>query len=265
MSLVRQLGFRPGNTDRQLRDLGRVAKRNSLIWACITLVLPLGLVAFGVHLASSEGPGNFPLFVFMFALFALMLPYGAFKKHARLKRKLTFIWDLSRYLQDEWHPALKINLSIDLRAYDHEDKLIFKGKAPGGKTKTKFNDKWLSLSGTLADGTAVRIRREIALKHKAGSQQSEKRRLFFTIKPNPKRYDLLRLAQDQDSLRKRMKDSLHTLFDDPPEKFHVNLGSDASEFRIKVRQDDAPITAEEVFALLRAVISFLAARRSHHA
>jgi hypothetical protein len=258
---VHDLIFRPdelqANLDLLFGDLKRAA------WSRLARAILFSLpVIFIGHWLYFNATGSVWVVPIIGGVIILMIVLRQLDRYRRKRNKIQFISEIMNGLQVDLHPRRKVRMEIDIRPYDHGAKLIWSGQAPGGKPKEKYRDKWLSIDVMLADGTKLEIRREIGIKTKSGSVQTEKRRLFLSIVPNPKRYDLTQIAADADKLRKRLKDALHALFETHPDDFHVHVDPAVGGLRIKVSQETAPIIAEEVMKLVHALIGFLAARRA---
>jgi hypothetical protein len=220
------------------------------------------LITAVVGFASMRADHDFSIPIVVFgALMLLVLVYAQWERYRRKRDKIRFVRELLDVLQVDLHPLRKLRLALDLRPYDHSAKLIWTGKSSAGNRKAKYRDKWLYLDLLLADGTRVEVRREVGVKTKKSSIQQEKRRMFLSVKPNPKRYDVNQIRADADKLRKKMKEAVLGMFATHPDDFHVHVDPKEGGLEIKVSQVTTQISADEVHSLLHALIGFLARRR----
>ncbi len=185
--------------------------------------------------------------------------WTALDRAKRKTAKVDFLADLVDGLKDELHPDKKLDLRFDLRQYDETDKITWSGYSTHGNRKYRYTDKWLRLKVTLADHTEVTIVRQRGLKERKGSLMKEKRRLFLTVNPDMRRYDIY--GKNHDRLEKGLEVAALAHFHDPPEDFSAKLGAEVGEFRVKVTQLDAPILPEEVVALVTEMVHYLATKR----
>jgi hypothetical protein len=118
----------------------------------------------------------------------LVLFFRGNKKIARKRAKLDFLKGLLGELKDELHPRMPIRFDFDLTAYDHTGKLERTARSYAGNAKSYYSDKWLRLRVVLADKSRVEVVRQVGIKVKKGNVQHEKRRMFITVTPNPRRY-----------------------------------------------------------------------------
>lgn len=187
------------------------------------------------------------------------LIYGTRRaRRARARDKAAFSRELHERLLDELHPRRPVLLDFDLRRYDEASKRIWSGRSSAGNVKHKYSDKWLRYRAVLADGTRLEIVRQAGVKTKKGSVVKEKRRLFLSITPNPRRYALA-LLQEQRPAR-RLRDRLQAAtgaFHNDPEEFHARVQGAGDALRVKVTQEDAPILAREVVTIIEEVVRFL--------
>lgn len=179
---------------------------------------------------------------------------------ARLSAKVDFVKALVHELSFDLHPRARASLSVDLGAYDAPGKLERTARTSSGKTKQYFTDKWVHLGCVLADGTRVRAVRQQGIKRKTGSVVREKRRLFLTIQPNPRRYPPLS-PQALDRIRHDVKAAIVQRFHNPPELVHVHLADRGGKLELVVAQEDAEILATEVVHLLGVALRVLSQHR----
>lgn len=203
------------------------------------------------------------LFIFSWVL-TIIFWVSSVKATGRKLAKVDFTERLLKGLKDELHPGDKLSVRFDFHAYDSAGKQIWEGRSPFGNRKVKYADKWLHLKLRLADGTRVRVRREVGVKTKKGSIQKEKRRLWLHVKPEPSLYDVDAAIADHDTLRRSLKTAVRESFHDPPEEFHVHAeeGTREGTIRVRVTQMDAPILPDECVALLEGVMWHLGKYRT---
>lgn len=179
---------------------------------------------------------------------------GAIKRKAA---KVEFVRALLAGASADLHPRGRLKLKLDLHPYDHATKIAWTGRSSAGNVKKKFSDDWLELDLVLVDRTHLHLRQQVGVKTKKGSIVKEKRRLFLTLRPGP-RYDWARAKGSLESLRHDLKAAVARHFQNPPEDFHVHFVIAGSTLRIEVAQEDAPILAAELLALIGEVMGFLA-------
>jgi hypothetical protein len=261
MKGVHDLRFRPRELPKQMQFLfdqlrGIAIRRATMgfVW-CLLITAALALL----HAYAKQGLP--PLMLLFGAVVFMGIGLVQWKGYRRKRDKVRFVCDLLEELHVDLHPLRKLRLALDLRPYDHAAKLIWSGTSSAGNPKAKYRDRWLHLDLLLADGTRMRLEREVGVKTKKGGIQSEKRRMFLAMKPNPKRYDVSQIRADADKLRKRMKDAVLGMFASHPDDFHVHVDPQEGWFEIKVSQVDQQISVDEVHSLLHALIGFLARRR----
>lgn len=185
-----------------------------------------------------------------------------FREKRRLVRQgmeLDVARELLAGVADDLLPGRKVKLTLDLRPFDLRTFLVSE-RFTGRRTVSKYRKNWLSLAIVLADGTEVQIRQRGHWKQKKGNA-GEKRHALLAVRPNPRRYDVARIVEDAETLEKRLRGSLRQLFHDPPEAFHARAETTGGALVIRVRQDDAPILARELLALLFELVRFLEVHR----
>lgn len=202
--------------------------------------------------------------VSMMGLFAfIMVAVAAWKRGKAIDRKeakIGFLRDVLEAFQDELHPRAPIRYRFDLRAYDAPDKVERTARSAAGNTKTYYSDKWLHLRLTLADRTVVEVVRQQGLKTKKGGVVSEKRRLFLTVSPNPRRYWPMQGEPMVNRLRWELRNTVTQRFHNPPELFHARVDCHARDLEVRITQEDADILPQEVHALVGCLVYHLAQR-----
>ncbi|MCW8140793.1 MAG: hypothetical protein KIT58_17975 [Planctomycetota bacterium] len=180
-------------------------------------------------------------------------------KLGRARAKVDFARELHGLLEDELHPRKAVMLDFDLRHYDETVKRVWAGRSSAGNAKYKYSDKWLHYRAVLADGTRVEVVRQAGVKTKKGHVVKEKRRLLLSLTPHPGRYAMERLKDERLGRRLRARLSAAVgAFHNDPEEFHARVdGGGGGTLRIKATQEDAPILAGEVVAIVEEVVRFL--------
>ena len=181
-------------------------------------------------------------------------------KIARKRQKLEFLRGVVGELADELHPRAPVRFDFDLTAYDEKSKLTRSGRSSAGNTKSYYSDKWLRLRVVLADRTRVEIVRQVGIKEKKGSKQHEKRRLFLTVTPNPKRYQPMLGEPMAAKLRWQVEGAIVQGFHNRPEQVAVHVTHHTQDIDLRVAQFDAEILPREVTVILSAVVLHLRER-----
>lgn len=179
------------------------------------------------------------------------------KKIARKRVKLDFLRGLLDELRDELHPRLPVRFDFDLTAYDHTGKLERTARSFAGNTKSYYSDKWLRLRVVLADRTRVEIVRQVGVKQKKGNVVHEKRRLFVTVTPNPRRYRPMMGDPMANKLRWQIETAITQGFHNRPEQVAVHVTHHTEDIALRVAQWDAEILPGEVTLILGAVVTHL--------
>jgi hypothetical protein len=182
------------------------------------------------------------------------------KALARKEAKVHFLRGLVEVFHDELHPRAPIRYRFDLRAYDAPGKKERTGRTMTGRLKEYFSDKWLHLRLVLADRTVVEIVRQQGVKVKKGRVAGEKRRLFITVTPNPRRYWPMQGQPMADRLRWQLRHVATTSFHNRPEQFHAHVAHHERDLSIRVTQEDADILPGEVYALVGCIAQHLQER-----
>lgn len=236
----------PGVVRQLEADLDRRARKALMIYVPI-LVVAVALCA----------PSGFLSVII--AVGASLWFFAARSTRERAREKVHFLRDLFELLKDELHQRAHLIIDFDLRHYDEKSKLTWSGRSTHGNAKYKYSDKWLVLRCMLGDGTGLEVVRQAGIKTKKGSVVKEKRRLFVSLRPNPRRYPMLGFARDGDEahrLRSGLKTSCREFTNDP-EEFHAQVAATGETLDVKVVQEDAPIRAAEVLAVLDKALRFL--------
>lgn len=247
--VLRHVKLLPDAVEAKVVELERSVKR-SRGWATAIF-----LVAAGITGAACFVVGPIALVA---TLFALIIYLGKRGKLARAWKKVQFTRELHALLVDELHPRRSVVLDFDLRHYDEGRSPVWSGRSVYGNRKYKYSDKWLHYRGVLADGTKLSMMRQAGIKTKKGAVVKEKRRLFLEIMPNPSRYSLSLVDDPRAAraLRNRLQVATDA-FHDTPEDFHARVQGGGRGLRVKVTQEDAPILAGEVTAIIEEVMRFL--------
>lgn len=214
------------------------------------------LVGMGLLLGACAPTGGITFFV---AVVVALVYFARRATRQRAREKVRFLGDLVDLLRDELHQRAHIIIDFDLRHYDEKSKLAWTGRSSAGNAKHKYSDKWLVLRCMLGDGTGLEVVRQAGIKTKKGSVVKEKRRLFVSLRPNPRRYPMLGFARDGDEahrLRSGLKTSCRQ-FHDEPEEFHAQVSTTGETLDVKVVQEDAPIQPAEVLAVVEKALRFL--------
>jgi hypothetical protein len=246
--------FRPSGLAEALEQLALASRaawrRTWAVLAVFALAALAGLVA--LEGATGEGVG------FGVGLAALVIggiaTYGLVRRQRLTEQKLTFALGLCDRLADDFHPAGKIAVEVDLRPYDRAPNRYWSGRSLHGNAKYKYADRWLVLKFALADGSRVRLHRKADVKTKKGSVQRHKRQLYVRVAPNPERYGAG--PWDLSVLDGLVQTAVARQFHDPPEELRVRArAAGASSIDLKITQLDAEILPDEVVALLDATLS----------
>lgn len=198
-------------------------------------------------------------FVLLFLVLTLVPLARSFARRGT-REKVFFAINLLEGLRDELLPWSKVKLTMDLRRYDLAGKRLWAGLSIAGNLKVKYSDKWLHLDVVLADGTRLRLVRQARIKAKV-DQARYRRRLFLKVLPRAEMYDLERMGQDTNAARHILIQTMQQRFHNRPEAFHARAGYAMGELKIKVVQEDSYILAEEVVAMVGAVLLFLSRHR----
>ena len=227
----------------------RAAWRGTAIGTLIVILV--------VVLASLAAPVAGLFFGLMGLLLVVLSSTARWQAVDRKRAKVNFTVGLLDLLRDDLHPDAKVRVNFDLRHYAAGGKQIWRGLSSAGNLKVKYSDKWLHLSGVLADGTQIRITRQAGIKVKKGSVVREKRRLFLRVVPSPARRAALGTSRLAQRLVGEVKEAVSRGFHDRPEALRANVTRDGGALVVKVVQEDAPILPEEVILLLDTTVRFL--------
>lgn len=200
------------------------------------------------------------VFGLFFFIVLIITGWNRGKAIDRKEAKVAFLRDLLESFRDELHPRAPIRYRFDLRAYDAPDKVERTARSATGNLKTYYSDKWLHLRLTLADRTVVEVVRQQGLKTKKGGVVSEKRRLFLTVTPNPRRYWPMQGEPMVNRLRWELRNTVSRWFHNPPEMFHAKVDCHERDLEVRITQEDADILPAEVHALVGCLVYHLAQR-----
>lgn len=200
-----------------------------------------------------------PLGIFA-TIVVLLLFHRGRKKIARKQAKLDFLKGVLDELKDELHPRMPIRFDFDLTAYDHTGKLERTARSFAGNTKSYYSDKWLRLRIVLADKSRVEIVRQVGIKVKKGNLQHEKRRMFVTVTPNPRRYRPMLGEPMAGRLRWQVEGAIVSGFHNRPEQVAVHVEHHTQDILLRVAQFDAEILPREVTVVLHGVAVHLRER-----
>lgn len=189
-------------------------------------------------------------------LVTLIYFHGKRKHHRRMVAKVEFLRSLLELLVDELHPRAPVRFDFDLSAYNESDKLFRSASSAAGNKKSYYSDKWLRLRVCLADKTQVEVVRQQGIKVKKGNVQFEKRRLFVTVTPNPRRYRPMSppLAN---RLRWQLSEEILKNFHNRPEQIHVHVAPENADIGLRIVQEDVEILPREVLVVLYGTLSQL--------
>lgn len=251
MSLVLDhVKIKPAEIDDQVAQLGKTVSRRSLWHTLLCLCLAAGSAALLV--LPPVGVGALVITAIFFFLRRRTL--------ARQQRKVEFVAGVLQELRDELHPAAPIRFTLDLRAYDVSEKIKRKARSYAGNTKVYYSDTWLKMRLVLADRSVVELEREAGLKKKKGAVVKEKRRLFLTLTPNPRRYYAMAGEPAAERLRHALRVAISHGFHDRPELVHPHIAHHQHDIALKLVQEDAEILPPEVTVILHAMVAHLRER-----
>ena len=190
----------------------------------------------------------------------LVLFFRGKKKIARKQAKLDFLKGVLAELKDELHPRMPVRFDFDLTAYDNTGKLERTARSHAGNTKSYYSDKWLRLRVVLADKSRVEIVRQVGIKVKKGSVHHEKRRMFITVTPNPRRYRPMMGEPMAGRLRWQVEGAIVSGFHNRPEQVAVHVEHHTQDIVLRIAQFDAEILPREVTVVLHGVAVHLRER-----
>jgi len=221
--------------------------------AFIGLLLGIAISLYFVTLDAVEACFPFSL---LFCIFGLIIYYTRMKSYKRMLAKVEFGEELMEKLLDEIYPRSKIKFYLDLQPYDIRGKQIWKGRSSHGNPKYKYNDRWLRLCVTLADGSRLFLLRKVGVKTKSSSIVKEKRKMVLSFYPNPRCYKLFQPHQIE-KLQKNLRGNIRRRYFQSMERYHCHAISVPGGVKQKRSQLNAQYTVEEIMDFLKCIYRWL--------
>lgn len=176
-----------------------------------------------------------------------------FSGNRRLDR-LDFVQTLCDALRPEIRPGSRLKLQYDDAATDTYGNVARTARSAAGNTKLYYKHRWMRLSGALPDGSRFYIGRKAFMKSKKGGIVRDFR--YLSVRLQMPAGAKLPSGTALNGLRRLVRAAAAEHFHNPPEEIHVHPHLADGALRVKIVQHDAEFRADEVIAILEALLRF---------